>query len=78
MNPELLQKYIAGNATEAEKQRVTKWIQENPENMREYRKVLLKTVTKKSKVGGCSCEEIYKGGNNYVTAGNDKSGRNYF
>lgn len=26
----------------------------------EYRKVLLKTVTKKSKVGGCSCEEIYK------------------
>ena len=36
MNPELFQKYIAGNATEAEKQRVTKWIQENPENMREY------------------------------------------
>lgn len=36
MNPELLQKYIVGNATEAEKQRVTKWIQENPENMREY------------------------------------------
>lgn len=36
MNPELLQKYIAGNATEAEKQRVTKWIQENPENMYEY------------------------------------------
>lgn len=36
MNPELLQKYIAGNATEAEKQRVTKWIQENPENMCEY------------------------------------------
>ena len=31
-----MQKYIAGNATEAEKQRVTKWIQENPENMREY------------------------------------------
>ena len=27
MNPELLQKYIAGNATEAEKQRVTEWIQ---------------------------------------------------
>lgn len=25
MNPELLQKYIAGNATEAEKQRVTEW-----------------------------------------------------
>ena len=36
MNPELLQKYIAGNATEAEKQRVTEWIQENSENMREY------------------------------------------
>lgn len=36
MNLELLQKYIAGNATEAEKQRVTEWIQENPENMREY------------------------------------------
>lgn len=36
MNPELLQKYIAGNATEVEKQRVTGWIQENPENMREY------------------------------------------
>ena len=36
MNLELLQKYIAGNATEAEKQHVTEWIQENPENMREY------------------------------------------
>lgn len=36
MNLDLLQKYIAGNATEAEKQRVTEWIQENPENMREY------------------------------------------
>ncbi len=36
MNPELLQKYIAGNVTEVEKQRVTGWIQENPENMREY------------------------------------------
>lgn len=36
MKPELLQKYIAGNATEVEKQRVTGWIQENPENMREY------------------------------------------
>lgn len=36
MNLELLQKYIAGNATEAEKQRVTEWIQEDPENMREY------------------------------------------
>lgn len=36
MNSELLQKYIAGNATEAEKQRVTEWIQASPENMREY------------------------------------------
>lgn len=36
MNIELLQKYIAGNATEAEKQRITQWIQESPENMREY------------------------------------------
>lgn len=36
MNIELLQKYIAGNATEAEKQRITEWIQANPENMREY------------------------------------------
>lgn len=36
MNIELLQKYIGGNATEAEKQRITEWIQANPENMREY------------------------------------------
>lgn len=36
MNIELLQKYIAGNATEAEKQRITEWIQADPENMREY------------------------------------------
>lgn len=36
MNTELLQKYISGNATEAEKQHVTKWMQESPENMREY------------------------------------------
>lgn len=36
MNIELLQKYIAGNATETEKQHVTEWIQENPGNMREY------------------------------------------
>lgn len=36
MNIELLQKYIAGDATEAEKQRITEWIQENPQNMREY------------------------------------------
>lgn len=36
MNTKLLQKYISGNATEAEKQSVTEWIQESPENMREY------------------------------------------
>lgn len=36
MNIKLLQKYIAGNATEAEEQCVTEWIQENPENMHEY------------------------------------------
>ena len=36
MNTELLQKYISGNATETEKQSVTEWIQDNPENMREY------------------------------------------
>lgn len=36
MNTELLQKYISGNATETEKQHVTEWMQESPENMREY------------------------------------------
>lgn len=36
MNSELLQKYISGNATETEKQRVIEWMQESPENMREY------------------------------------------
>lgn len=36
MNIELLQKYVSGNATEAEKQCVTEWIQESPDNMREY------------------------------------------
>lgn len=36
MNSELLQIYISGNATETEKQRVTEWMQESPENMREY------------------------------------------
>ena len=36
MSSELLQKYISGNATETEKQRVTEWMQESPENMREY------------------------------------------
>ena len=37
-----------------------KIIDSNSRMIIEYRKVLLKTVTKKSKVGGCSCEEIYK------------------
>lgn len=36
MNTELLQKYISGNATEAEMRSVTEWIQASPENMREY------------------------------------------
>jgi len=36
MNTKLLQKYISGNATKAEKQHVTEWMQESPENMREY------------------------------------------
>lgn len=36
MDVELVQKYIAGNATEAEKKRVAEWIQEDSENMREY------------------------------------------
>lgn len=36
MDTELLQKYISGNATEAEKQHVTDWMQESPENTREY------------------------------------------
>lgn len=36
MDTELLQKYIAGNATESEKKLVTEWIQANSENMREY------------------------------------------
>lgn len=36
MNTELLQKYISGNATETERQRISEWMQESPENMREY------------------------------------------
>ncbi|MDO4163704.1 MAG: FecR domain-containing protein [Bacteroides sp.] len=36
MDHKLLQKYISGNATEAEKQRVTEWMLADPENMREY------------------------------------------
>lgn len=37
MNNDLLQKYISGNATDAEKQYVVEWIQQSPENMRQYR-----------------------------------------
>lgn len=37
MNSELLQKYIAGHATEDETRRVVEWMQASPENMREYR-----------------------------------------
>ena len=33
MDTELLQKYISGNATEAEKRHITEWMQEKPENM---------------------------------------------
>ncbi len=36
MNHELLQKYIAGNATLHEKQLVMQWIKESPEHLREY------------------------------------------
>lgn len=36
MDSELLQKYISGNANETEKLRITQWIQENPDHMREY------------------------------------------
>ena len=32
----LLQKYISGEASEAEKKQVTEWVQESPDNMREY------------------------------------------
>jgi len=34
---DLLQKYISGNASETEKERVTRWILASDENMREYR-----------------------------------------
>ena len=37
MSNELLQKYIAGNATEEEKRRVVEWIRASPENMCEYK-----------------------------------------
>lgn len=36
MDTGLLQKYISGNATDAEKRRITEWIRQSPENMREY------------------------------------------
>ncbi len=36
MISELLQKYISGDATDAEKRRVVEWMQETPENVREY------------------------------------------
>ena len=36
MNPELLQKYIAGDATSQEKESVMRWVNESPENMRQY------------------------------------------
>ena len=36
MKNDLLQKYISGEASEAEKKQVTEWVQESPDNMREY------------------------------------------
>ena len=36
MNQKLLYKYISGNASDGEKELVTKWIQESSDNMREY------------------------------------------
>jgi len=36
MNPDLLEKYISGNATKEEKQSVTEWIQASDDNLREY------------------------------------------
>lgn len=37
MNTELLQRYIAGDVTEAERKQVLEWIEESPEHLREYR-----------------------------------------
>ena len=37
MTDELLQKYIQGDASEAEREEVTLWIQESPENLKRYR-----------------------------------------
>ncbi len=36
MNTELLQRYIAGNTTEAERKQVIEWIDESPEHLHEY------------------------------------------
>ena len=36
MDTELLQRYIAGDATEAEQKQVMEWIDESPEHLREY------------------------------------------
>lgn len=36
MDARLLQRYIAGNATEAERKQVAEWIDESPEHLREY------------------------------------------
>lgn len=37
MNTELLQRYIAGDVTEAERKQVLEWIEESPGHLREYR-----------------------------------------
>ena len=37
MNNELLQRYIAGDATEAERKQVLEWIEESPEHLHAYK-----------------------------------------
>lgn len=37
MNTELLQRYIAGDVTEAERKQVLEWMEESPEHLQEYR-----------------------------------------
>ena len=37
MNTDLLQRYIAGDVTEAERKQVLEWIEESPEHLQEYR-----------------------------------------
>ena len=37
MNTDLLQRYIAGDVTEAERKQVLEWIEESPEHLQAYR-----------------------------------------